>query len=344
MCSMGMGGNMLIGTHDTAESVFTIAEIGNNHEGDFGLAKEMIAAAAEAGVDAVKFQTIVPDRLVSSLEVDRVKLLSRFRFSFDQFADLAAIAGENNVIFLSTPFDIEAAQFLNSLVPAFKIASSDNTFYPLIECIAEMGKPVLMSAGLCESAEVQAALGVFQRCWDAEKIHTDLALLHCVSAYPTPDGEAGLMAIAALAEFGVTAGYSDHTLGIDAAVLSVAVGARIVEKHFTIDKKHSDFRDHQLSADPEELAIMVQRIRQAERMMGVQAITCAPCESNGCTAYRRSVVAASDLPCGTILEAKHLTWVRPGGGVAPGSEEALLGRELKQDVKGGEMLLETCIK
>lgn len=331
---------MRIGDFNTDEKVFIVAEIGNNHEGDFGLAKEMIVAAANAGVDAVKFQTIVPNRLVSAMQTDRVEQLLRFKFSYDQFAELAIVAAENRVMFMSTPFDLESAKFLEGLVPAFKIASSDNTFFPLLKAVAQTNKPVLMSIGLCNRDEVLRSVEYLRDTWGMRDVKDRLALLHCVSAYPTPDEEAGLNVIPSLAELGVVPGYSDHTLGTDAAVLSVAQGARVVEKHFTIDKNHSSFRDHQLSADPADMLAMVQGVRKAERMLGSSSIVCAPSESDGRQAYRRSVVAACDLAAGTLLTQEHLTWVRPGGGLAPGEETRLIGRKLQKSVRNGEQLTE----
>ncbi|PKN08827.1 MAG: hypothetical protein CVU73_06225 [Deltaproteobacteria bacterium HGW-Deltaproteobacteria-8] len=333
---------MRIGSHDTAERVFIIAEIGNNHEGDFGLAREMVAAAAACGVDAVKFQTIVPERLVSALQKERVAQLSRFRLSRDQFVLLAGEARARGIEFLSTPFDVDSAEFLDTLVPAFKVASPDNTFFPLLRAVAATGKPVLLSAGLCDGQELAESVNFLRGAWGAgpeADVSDRLALLHCVSAYPTPEAEAGLGAITRLGAFGATPGYSDHCLGIEAAVLSVAAGARIVEKHFTIDKHRSAFRDHQLSADPADIVALVARIRQAEALLGSGQVCCAPCEEAGRVAYRRSVVAAADVPAGTRLGPEHLDWVRPGGGLAPGGEAAILGRVLRTDKRRGEMLL-----
>lgn len=332
---------MLIAGHDTSQRVFIIAEIGNNHEGDFDRAKQMVQAAAAVGVDAVKFQTIEPTRLVSARETQRIAQLSRFRFSREQFAELAQVARQCGVLFLSTPFDVDAAAFLDPLVPAFKIASPDNTFWPLIAAVAATGKPVLLSTGLCDGGEVAQTVSFLRKAWGLgpqDDISGRLALLHCVSSYPTPDCQAGLRAIAKLAGFGATPGYSDHTLGCEAAVLAVAAGARIVEKHFTLDKSRADFRDHQLSADPADLEAIVRRIRQAETMLGPDEVCYAPCEEAGRVAYRRSIVAARDLPQGHCLETVDLDWVRPGGGLAPGREGDVLGKILARSLERGAMI------
>lgn len=331
---------MRVGKVDTDERVLLIAEIGNNHEGDFELAKDMIAAAGDAGADMVKFQTIVPEKLVSPLETERVEQLSRFRFSYDQFAELAEVAAGHGVMFLSTPFDVESLHRIAAFMPAIKIASPDNTFYPLIEAAAETGKPIILSCGLCDAAEIVAAHQRITSIWKANsKRRKELAFLHCVSSYPTPDDQANLGAIHALKRFDVTVGYSDHTLGIEAAVLSVAAGARIVEKHFTLDKTHSDFRDHQLSADPADFRRMAKRIRHVEQLLGHGDRSPMECEEPGRVVFRRSAVASADLPVGTVLEAKHLDWVRPGGGVAPGREDALLGKTLTVGKMRGEQIM-----
>lgn len=332
---------MHIGTYNTDDRVFIIAEIGNNHEGDFGRATEMIHVAAETGVDAIKFQTIVPERLVSPTHKERIATLNRFRFSYDQFAQLATTCRNAEVLFLSTPFDLESVSFLNQHVPAFKIASSDNTFFPLLAAIADTQKPVLLSAGLCTAKEIMASIDFLKNAWGISEVFHRLAVLHCVTSYPTPVEQANLAAIAAIAEIGVTPGYSDHTLGIEAAVLSVACGARIIEKHFTLDKNLSDFRDHRLSADPQDLLELVRRTREAEAMLGDATIQCAACEAKNKASVRRSIVAKTSLTAGARLTLGDLDWLRPGMGLAPGREAMVLGRRLKQAKNPGEMILNT---
>ncbi|NJB67091.1 sialic acid synthase SpsE [Desulfobaculum xiamenense] len=327
---------MLIGGADTADRVFIIAEIGNNHEGDVALAEEMIGLAAAAGADAVKFQTIVPERLVSGVQTARIAQLSRFALGYDDFRRLARAAQAEGVAFLSTPFDIESAMFLDELVPAFKIASGDNGFVPLLRAVARTGKPVLLSTGLADLAAVRRSIGIIRQ---ERSCDGGIAALHCVSAYPTPPEQANLRAVTTLAGLGVTPGYSDHTLGIAAAILAVACGARIVEKHFTIDRNFSDFRDHALSADPADFARMVGRIREAEIMLGTGLKELQHCEAGNLDAFTRSVVAACDLEAGSRIGWEHIDWVRPGGGVRPGDEDVVLGRVLARAVRRGEMLL-----
>ena len=329
---------MKIANYDTEKKVFIIAEIGNNHEGSYALAEEMIGKAAEAGACAVKFQTIVPEKLVSISQKDRIEQLKRFQLTYDEFERLNKVAKHENILFLSTPFDIESVHFLNSIVPAFKIASGDNNFFPLIEVIAQTGKPIIMSAGLIDLLEVRKTIDFILNIWNENAIDQDIAILHCVTSYPTALEEANLSAIKELQSLNVTVGYSDHTIGIEAAVLSVALGARIVEKHFTIDKNYSDFRDHQLSADPNEFSQLVERVEIASKLLGQSRKTVQESEKLVMEKIRRSIVARKDLDENTVLTLDDISWVRPGGGLAPGNEEMVLGKRLKVKVAAGELI------
>lgn len=328
---------MRIGDLDTAERVLVIAEIGNNHEGSLALAEDLIGLAVEAGADVVKFQTIVPERLVSSWQTERIAQLRRLCLPPEAFGHLRDVARSAGVQFLSTPFDCESVALLDPLVPAFKVASGDNDFVPLLEAVAATGKPVLLSTGMTDLAGVDMAQACMAQVWRRNGVKGELALLHCVSSYPTPPEEANLAAIGALARPGVTAGYSDHTLGIEAAVLSVALGARIVEKHFTLSKTYSSFRDHHLSADPADFSLMVRRIREVEMLLGTGAKSLLPCEAGVAAAARRSAVASGDFPHGTVLTPDHVLWVRPGGGVPPTDGHVLFGRVLRTAVTRGEV-------
>jgi sialic acid synthase SpsE len=335
---------MRIGAVDLGREVLVIAEIGNNHEGDFGRAQELVARAAAAGVQAVKFQTIVPERLVSATQAARIEQLRRYAFTYEQFGRLAEAARAAGVMFLSTPFDVESVRHLDPLVPAFKIASGDNDFVALLEAVAATAKPVLLSTGMAGVDEVRRACGTVEAVWRARGVAPGLVPLHCVSSYPTPAEAANLLAIPALArETGCTVGYSDHTLGIDAAVLSVALGARVIEKHFTLSKTQSEFRDHPLSADPGELAELVRRVRVAETMLGTGSKALQPVEEAVAKAARRSIVARRDLPQGHVVAREDLDWLRPGGGLAPGREDLLVGRPLRRAVAAGEMITADCV-
>ena len=290
---------MNIAGHDVTQRILIVAEIGNNHEGSVARAEDMIALAREAGADAVKFQTFKAERYVSRSDVGRFERLKRFELSEQEFMRLRAAALKLGLIFLSTPFDADSARFLNGIVPAFKIASGDNNHKPLLETIAAFGRPVILSTGLSDIAAVRKSRAIIERIWKDKGIRQSIAVLHCVASYPVPPAEANLGAIVHLRqELGGIVGYSDHCMGIDAAVVSAALGARIIEKHFTFDKNYSDYRDHQLSANPGEFSEMSRRIRETECLIGNMTKTPQESERSNERALRRSIVASRTIPCG----------------------------------------------
>jgi len=327
---------MRINDFDTDKNVLVIAEIGNNHEGVFALAQEMIGRAAEAGVDAVKLQTFVPESYVSCSDPERLERLRKFELAKTDIEVLSKQASECGLIFFSTPFDIESAHFLNSFQPIFKIASGDNNFCPLIDVVASFEKPTLISTGLANLD----LLDKIYRKWDQKADKLNLAFLHCVASYPVPNAQANLGAIATLKRRypDITIGYSDHTLGIDAAIYAVAAGAKIIEKHFTIDKKYSDFRDHQLSAESSEMKTLVEKVRRLETLLGSGEKKPQPCEVSLETAMRRSIAVVRDIPKGTILRLDDLTWVRPGNGLPIGNEHLVIGKLLNRNLQRGEII------
>ena len=335
---------MHIGTCNLAEKVLIVAEIGNNHEGDMDTARRLVQAAAACGVDAVKFQTFKTEHFVSRSDTARFARLRSFELSPSQFAQLAELAHALGLLFISTPLDLASAAFLEPLVDAFKIASGDIDFYPLLERVARSGKPLIISTGASDWPQVARTVSFVQHVWATHHIRGQLAVLHCVSSYPVPAEQANLRAITFLATHlapQIPVGYSDHTLGLDAALLAVALGARLIEKHFTLDKQFSDFRDHHLAADPPEMHELVQRIRLATCLLGSGEKVIQPQEATAVMAIRRSIVAATDLPKGHRLTWSDLAWVRPAGGLPPGEESRLLGKVLRRDVQSGERLLET---
>jgi N,N'-diacetyllegionaminate synthase len=331
---------MKIEHHNLNEKVFLIAEIGNNHEGSYSLAEEMVGLAAQAGADAVKFQTIDPEKLIAKTERQRLQTLKRFVLSYAQYEKLASVAKREGVLFLSTPFDREGARFLEPLVPAFKIASGDNNYFALIEEVARFSKPLLLSTGMATLSEIIQTVSFIRKVREEGKVPNDLALLHCVSSYPTQESAANLLAIKYLREkFQLPIGYSDHTKGTQAAILAVAVGARIIEKHFTISHNYSDFRDHSLSADPKEFHEMVQRIREAEVLLGTGEREVASEIPSEMVKSRRSIVAARTLEKGAILRKEDLNWLRPGTGLPPGAENLIIGRRALRHIEQGERIL-----
>ena len=322
---------MRIAGFDTDERVLVVAEIGNNHEGDVGVARELVEAAADAGADAVKFQTFRVDAFVSPSDAERYERMSRFQLAPEEFGELAELAHARSLLFLSTALDLESVDVLAPVVDAYKVASGDIDFLPLLERVAAVGKPVVLSTGQSELPEIERAVRV---------LGGGVGVLQCVSSYPAPEAEVNLRAIATLAARlpDCTVGFSDHTVGLEAAPLAVACGARIVEKHATLDKAYSSFRDHALSADPGELRELVVRIRGAEDMLGTAEKAVQPSERDARTALRRSIAAARALPAGHVLETADLIWTRPADGMRPGDEDRLLGRALRRAVAQGEHL------
>jgi sialic acid synthase SpsE len=243
------------------------------------------------------------------------------------------------MLFISTPFDLGSAAFLENIVDAFKIASGDNDYYPLLAHLARVNKPLIISTGASDLQQVSRTVAFVRDQWAKNHRPGELALLHCVSSYPVPADQANLLAIPFLAEnFDCTIGYSDHTQGINAALLAVGLGARLIEKHFTLDKQFSDFRDHQLSADPPEMRTLVQAVAQASLMLGKFEKKIQPCEEPSRSAIRRSIVAGADLPAGHRVVFSDLTWIRPAGELGPGEEDQLIGKVLKRAVRFGEQL------
>ena len=330
---------MKIANVDLDEDILIVAEVGNNHEGSYGLAEELIGLATEAGAGAVKFQTFRTELFISRKEKERFAKLKSFELTFDQFERLSKTAHNMGLLFLSTPLDLESANFLSNIVPAFKIASADNTFYPLLQTIAGFGKPIIMSAGLADLSQMSYSKLFLESIWRNLGIYPGLCVLHCVTSYPVPPEEVNLSAISTLGQkLGCTVGYSDHALGIEAAVLSVGQGARIIEKHFTKDKNFSDFRDHALSADVAEMNELVRRVKDAATLLGCGEKTVQASEKESLQSVRRSIAAKRDLPEGTILAWHDITWTRPPGGLSPGQESLVLDKRLKRRMNQGEAI------
>lgn len=328
---------MKIAHIDTDQEVFLIAEVGNNHEGDFDLACELVRLASRAGAHAVKFQTIVPERLVPPSQEARLAMLRKFQFSPEQFRKLRTEADRAGILFMSTPFDLSAVDLLNPLVPAFKIASGDNDFFPLIDRAAATGKPLIISMGLGHSPRASELRDFVDGAWKKHGIADgQLAFLHCVVSYPTPPEDAGLFGMRPLRLPGVTIGYSDHTIGIRVAQLAVAAGARIIEKHFTISHDHSDFRDHKLSANPDELRDLAKAIREVDAVLGHGSAPLRKSEAANETPVRRSIAAARALAKGWTITLDDLCWLRPRSGMKPGEEHLICGRTAMRDIAAGE--------
>jgi N-acetylneuraminate synthase len=326
---------------------FIIAEAGVNHNGRSDLALKLVDAAAEAGADAVKFQTFRAERLASpgapkaAYQVkttgggeSQFEMLKRLELSAEAHRELVARARERGIVFLSTPFDEESADFLDGLgAAALKIGSGELTNLPLVAHVARKGKPVIISTGMSWLAEVEAAVRAVE-----EAGNRQVALLHCVTNYPADPADANLRAMRTLEQaFGVPVGYSDHTVGIEVALAAVALGACIIEKHFTLDRSLPG-PDHQASLEPAELAALVRGIRAVEKALGTGRKQPAPAEAETARAARRSLVMAKDAPAGTVLTESHVALRRPGTGLPPAMLKSVVGRTLRRDVAAGAVI------
>ena len=336
--------NKLIGE---GEPCFIIAEAGVNHNGSVELAKKMIDAAKDAGADAVKFQTFKAENVViedaqkaeyqketASSEESQYGMLKKLELFEDDFEDLADYAGKRDIIFLSSPFDKESVDLLHELdVPAFKIGSGEITDFPLLRYIAKKEKPVILSTGMSILGEVEEALNVIRN-EGAE----DVILLHCVSNYPARIEEVNLRAMETLKQaFKIPVGFSDHTLGITVPIAAVALGACVIEKHFTLDKNLPG-PDHKASLEPDELKGMVKGIRDAEKSLGNGVKKPTEDEEQVKKIARRSVIAKIDISEGTVITEDMLDVKRPGIGIEPKYLDMIAGRKVKRGIKYGELI------
>lgn len=315
--------------------VLIIAEAGVNHNGSLALAKEMARAAKDAGADIVKYQTAVPELVVSKFAEkaayqkettgageSQLDMIRRIHFGFDAHRELQAYCAEIGILYLSTPFDSESTAFLQTLdLPFWKVPSGEITNLPYLEQIGALGKPVLLSTGMSEPEEISAAMDVLRRSGAGP-----LTLLHCNTEYPTPFEDANLRAMQDLARrFGVPVGYSDHTQGIEADIAAVALGACVIEKHFTLDKT-MEGPDHKASLDPSELKAMVRAIRNTELALGNGEKHVSGSEAKNKPIARKSVVAKRPIAAGETYTAENLTIKRPGTGVSPMRWYDVLGK------------------
>ena len=321
---------MKINNINTDRKIFIIAEIGNNHEGSLSLAKKMIRAAKHSGADAVKFQTIIPEKLIEERDKIRLKQLKKFELSKANYVQLKRYCDKLDIIFLSTPFDLNSVEELKKLVPAYKISSGDNNYFELIDKVLETKKPVIISTGLSDNKEIKKLVNYLKKYNKfMTKLSENLTLLHCVSKYPTPLNEAFLENINFLKKMNCTVGYSDHTQGIDACLTAIVMGARVIEKHFTIDNNFSKFRDHQLSANPVEFKKMVSSIRNIEILIDNKK---HKLNENIKINLRRSARYTRNLKSGSYINEQNIKWVRPGNGIMNLNKNKILGKKLNVNV------------
>ncbi len=336
-------GDKLVGT---GQPCFIIAEAGVNHNGDIELAKRLIDIAVEVGADAVKFQTFKAEELVSisapkadyQLQTtdgseSQLAMLRRLELSLKMHKDLISYCENLGILFISTPFDPDSADLLVDLgLPVFKIPSGEITNHKLLEHVAHKGLPIILSTGMSNLTEVGQAVG-----WIKDMGNDEIILLHCVSNYPASPSDSNLRAMGTMrTAFQVPVGYSDHTPGIEVSLAAVALGASVIEKHFTLDKNLPG-PDHRASLEPKELDSLVQGIRVVEACLGHGRKEPAVSEANTAAVARRSLVAEVDIPAGTKLAEKHIALKRPGTGLPPSMYSHLIGLTLREDISAGTL-------
>lgn len=328
------------------KKVLIIAEAGVNHNGSLELAKKLIDVAKECGADIVKFQTAKLESLVSKCapmaeyqknNIGQVKsqkdMLKELLLSFNDFVELKRYCDEKQIEFLSTPFDIDSIYFLNDMVNVWKVPSGEITNLPYLIEIAKTKKPVILSTGMSEMHEIEDAVRVLRQN-GTEKI----TLLHCNTQYPTPYEDVNLNAMNQLKEeFEVEVGYSDHTQGIEVPVAAVAMGATVIEKHFTLDK-NMEGPDHKASLDPKELKDMVCAIRNIEKAMGNGIKKPSDSEKPNKAVARKSIVASRRIKKGEIFTEENLTTKRPGNGISPMKWFEVLGQTASRDFEEDELI------
>ncbi|WP_027209434.1 N-acetylneuraminate synthase [Butyrivibrio hungatei] len=327
-------------------SVFIIAEAGVNHNGSFDLACKMVDEAKKAGVDCIKFQTFKSENLVSinakKAEYQKkttgggsqIDMLKNLELSYDEFLKLKEYCDKVGICFLSTPFDFDSIDFLNTIkMPFWKIPSGEITNYPYLVALAKTGRPVVMSTGMCDMSEIADAIKVLRVNGTQE-----IKLLHCNTEYPTPFEDVNLSAMKTMKEaFKLEVGYSDHTKGIEVPIAAVALGATIIEKHFTLDR-NMEGPDHKASLEPSELAAMVSAIRNIEKTIGTGDKVPSESEKKNRTVARKSIVAKTSIKAGDMFTEKNITVKRPGTGISPMRWEEVLGQKAIRDFDEDEII------
>ena len=324
-----------------------IAEAGVNHNGSFDLAKKMVDAAKDADVDYIKFQTFVPAKLVSKFaekakyqkqntnsDESQLAMLEKLTLSNEEFIALKDYCKSLDIGFISTPFDLESLDFLESLDMDFwKVPSGEITNLPYLRAIAATKRKVVMSTGMCNIDEINAAINVLE-----EGGTTDITLLHCNTEYPTPFADVNLKAMLEIERAtGKCIGYSDHTKGIEVPIAAVAMGATVIEKHFTLDK-NMEGPDHKASLDPAELKQMVSSIRNISMALGSGIKEPSESEKKNIAVARKSIVAAKTIKKGDILSDDNITTKRPGNGISPMRWDEVIGTRATRDFMEDELI------
>ncbi|MEI6080151.1 MAG: N-acetylneuraminate synthase [bacterium] len=329
--------------------VFIIAEAGVNHNGDLSIAKKMIDVAKNCGVDAIKFQTFKAEKLVSKFakkaeyqkqstdkNESQYEMIKKLELDVGAHKELLAYSKKRQIMFLSTPFDLDSIDMLNDLgLKIFKISSGDMTNLPYLRKIGALGKKIIMSSGMSNLNEVKEAVAVLVK---AGTPKADIVVLHCNTEYPTSYSDVNLMAMLTIKkELDITIGYSDHTLGIEVPIAAVALGATVIEKHFTLDKTMQG-PDHKASLDPTELASMVRAIRNLELSFGNGEKVPSKSELSNMKIARKSIVAIKNIKKGDKFSENNIGVKRPGDGISPMKWDTVLGLTAKKDFAEDELI------
>lgn len=331
-----------------SKSVYIIAEAGVNHNGNIDTAKRMVLSAKRAGVDAIKFQTFNTNMLVTrsapkaeyqQQNSDKTKesqyaMLRKLELSRNDYQILKDLCAENGLDFMSTPFDLDSILLLESIgVDKYKLPSGEITNYPYLVHIAETHKPIILSTGMSTLEEISGAITVLK-----EHGASEITLLHCTTEYPAPIEDVNLRAMETMRQkFGLKAGYSDHTQGIEIPVAAVAMGACVIEKHFTLDR-NMEGPDHKASLEPDELAAMVKAIRNVEKALGNGIKIPSPSEIKNIPIARKSIVAKKKILKGELLTEENITTKRPGNGISPMRWNDILGTRAIRDFGEDELI------
>lgn len=337
-------GNKVIGD---GNPTFIIAEAGVNHNGDINIAKQLVDKAANSGVDAIKFQTYKTEKLVTGYadmanyqknnigKVDsQFNMLKKLELTYENFIELQKYCIHKGIMFLSTPFDFESADFLDSIgMDAFKISSGDLTNIPFLQYIARFNKIMILSSGMATLSEIEEAINAINLLGNNE-----VAVLHCTSNYPAQLQNVNLKAMNTIKNaFQIVSGYSDHTEGITVTIAAAAMGANIIEKHFTIDKS-MEGPDHKASLDPHELKEMVVAIRNVEMALGSGIKRYNPSEVDTMKAARKSIVASINIKTGETIKLTDLDYKRPGTGLPPKQYLDIVGKKANRNIKMDEQI------
>lgn len=328
-------------------SVFVIAEAGVNHNGNLELAKKLVDAAKDAGADCVKFQTFISKNIVSrkASKADYQKLLTdpvetqydmlkKLELSHDEFKELYEYCNLKRIEFMSTAFDLESIEFLESLeISKWKIPSGDITNLPYLVRIARIHKPIILSTGMCTLDEIRTVINILK-----DNNAGDLTVLHCTTEYPTPFKDVNLKAMISIRdEFDVKVGYSDHTEGIEVPIAAVALGATVIEKHITLDR-NMEGPDHKASIEPKDFKAMVDSIRHIEQAIGDGTKIPVESEKKNIVPARKSIVAAKSIKSGDIFTEDNITVKRPGNGISPMNWYDVLGKKAPRDFDEEELI------